>query len=90
MNQQTDGELGILARRRIEAAIIAPNYDEMCNTIGEDKSRDLLRRAVRRAAIEAGAETASRAEGGADLESFKGDPALVDEGRRADNRCHRR
>ena len=57
-----DGELGILARRKIEAAIIAPIYDEMRKAIGEDKARDILRRAIRRAAIDAGAEMAARAE----------------------------
>jgi hypothetical protein len=66
-----EGELGILARRRIEAAIVAPIYDEMRQAIGEEKARDILRRAIRRAAIDAGAEMATRAEGGADLESFK-------------------
>jgi hypothetical protein len=71
MDEQKDGELGILARRRIEAAIIAPIYDEMRKAIGEDKARDILRRAIRRAAIDAGAEMASHVEGGADLESFK-------------------
>ncbi len=71
MDKQDDGELGILARRKIEAAIIAPIYDEMREAIGEDKARDILSRAIRRAAIEAGAEMASRAPGGADLESFK-------------------
>jgi L-2-amino-thiazoline-4-carboxylic acid hydrolase len=65
------GELGILARRRIEAAIIAPIYDEMREAIGEEKARDILRRAIRRAAINAGAEMAARADGEADLESFK-------------------
>jgi L-2-amino-thiazoline-4-carboxylic acid hydrolase len=72
MNERKDDELGILARRKIEAAIIAPIYDEMRKAIGEAKARDILRRAIRRAAIDAGAEMASRAEGGgADLESFK-------------------
>jgi hypothetical protein len=70
-NKGADGEFGILARRKIEAAIIAPIYDEMRQAIGEDKARDILRRAIRRAAIDAGAEMAERAEGGADLESFK-------------------
>jgi L-2-amino-thiazoline-4-carboxylic acid hydrolase len=64
-------EIGILARRKIEAAIVAPIYDEMRQAIGEDKARDILRKAIRRAAIDAGAEMASRAPGGADLESFK-------------------
>ena len=71
MDDHKDGELGILARRRIEAAIIAPVYDEMRKAVGEDKARDILRRAIRRAAIDAGTEMASRAAGGADLESFK-------------------
>src|ERR1700759_4445660 len=70
MNDRTDkddSELGILARRRIEAAIIAPIYDEMRQAIGEEKARDILRRAIRRAAIDAGAEMATRADGEADL-----------------------
>jgi hypothetical protein len=70
-NEAAEGELGILARRRIEAAIIAPIYDEMRKTLGESQARDILARAIRRAAIEAGAEMAARAEGQADLESFK-------------------
>jgi hypothetical protein len=71
MDDRKDDELGILARRKIEAAIIAPIYDEMRKAIGADKAREILRNAIRRAAIEAGAEMASRAAGGADLESFK-------------------
>jgi hypothetical protein len=70
-NEAAEGELGILARRRIEAAIIKPIYDEMRKTLGESQARDILARAIRRAAIEAGAEMADRVEGGADLESFK-------------------
>jgi hypothetical protein len=63
--------LGILARRKIEAAVIAPIYDEMRAAFGEEKAREVLRRAIRRAAVEAGAEMAAKAPGGADLESFK-------------------
>jgi regulator of protease activity HflC (stomatin/prohibitin superfamily) len=70
-NKRADNELGILARRKIEAAIIAPIYDELRRAIGEDKARNILRRAIRRAAIDAGTQFASRAEGEADLESFK-------------------
>ena len=61
---QTADELGILARRRIEAAVIAPIYDEMAP--GEAKAREILG-----AAVDAGAEMAKRAQGQADLESFK-------------------
>jgi hypothetical protein len=71
MDEHEDGELGVLARRKIEAAIIAPIYDEMRKAIGEDKARDILRRAIRRAAIDDGAEMARRALAQADLESFK-------------------
>ena len=71
MKKTADQELGILARRRIEAAIIAPIYDEMRQALGEEKARDILRRAIRRAAIDAGAEMASRADGEADLDSFE-------------------
>jgi hypothetical protein len=74
MNDRTskdDSELGILARRKIEAAIIAPIYDEMRQALGEEKARGILRSAIRRAAIDAGAEMAARADGEADLESFK-------------------
>lgn len=70
-NKPADDEPGILARRRIEAAIIAPIYEEMRQALGKEKARDILRRAIRRAAIDAGKEFASRAAGGADLESFK-------------------
>ena len=63
--------LGIFARRKIEAEIIAPIYDEMRKAIGETKAREILRAAIRRAAIAAGADMAARAPGGADLESFK-------------------
>jgi len=71
MNEREDDELGILARRRIEAAVIAPICDEMRRAVGEEKTRDILRRAIRRAAIDAGAEMARRGSGEADLESFK-------------------
>jgi hypothetical protein len=71
MSASTGDELGILARRKIEAAIIAPIYEEMRKAIGEEKAREILRNAIRRAAVEAGAEMAARAPGGADLESFK-------------------
>ena len=64
-------ELGILARRKIEASVIKPIYDEMRVAIGEEKAREILRKAIRRAAIAAGAEMAARAPGRADLESFK-------------------
>ena len=68
---QTTEELGILARRRIEAEIVKPIYDEMVKAIGEAMAREILRAAIRRAAVASGAEMAARAQGRADLESFK-------------------
>jgi hypothetical protein len=64
-------EMGILARRRIEAAIVAPIYDEMRRELGERRAQEILRRAIRRAAIEAGKAFAAQAPGGADLKSFQ-------------------
>jgi hypothetical protein len=64
-------EMGVLARRRIEAAIIAPIYDEMRQAIGKERAQEILRRAIRRAAIEAGKALAAKAPGGADLKSFQ-------------------
>jgi hypothetical protein len=71
---QTADEMGILARRRVEAAIIKPIYDEMRQAIGEAQAKKILRRAIRRAAIEAGQFLAAKAPGGpdgADLKSFQ-------------------
>ena len=63
-------ELVILARRTIEAEIIAPIYDEMREAIGEERAREVLRKAIRRAAVAAGAGMA-RAASDAGLEGFK-------------------
>ena len=72
MDEPERGEdLGILARRKIEAAVIAPIYDEMREAFGEERAREVLRKAIRRAAVAAGAEMAAKAPGGATLESFK-------------------
>src|SRR5436309_2699212 len=70
-SDETADELGILARRKIEAAVIAPIYDEMVKALGEAKAREILGAAIRRAAVAAGAEMAARAGGQGDLESFK-------------------
>jgi len=64
-------EIGILTRRRIEAEIIAPIYDELKQEIGEAAAQALLRRAIRRAAVRAGEQLAAATPGGADLETFQ-------------------
>ena len=51
--------------------MIAPIYDEMRAAFGEERAREVLRKAIRRAAVAAGAEMAAKAPSGADLKSFK-------------------
>ena len=64
-------ELGILTRRRIEAAIIAPIYRELRAEIGEVRAKALIARAIREAAIEAGKEFAAKTPGGVNLRTFQ-------------------
>jgi L-2-amino-thiazoline-4-carboxylic acid hydrolase len=64
-------EIGILARRRIEAGVIAPIYEEMREAIGMERAQEILRRAIRRAAIQSGREFAARAADDPDLLSFQ-------------------
>ena len=87
MSDRKDDELGVLARRRIEAAVIAPIYDEMREAIGQATCARGPRAAPsagRRST--SGAEMAGRAPGGAEPRKLQGDPAPVDEGRRAHDR----
>jgi hypothetical protein len=67
----TDGELGILARRKIEAGIIAPIYAEMCAQLGEAKAQAILDRAIRDAAVGAARSFADKTPGGTSLRSFQ-------------------
>ena len=66
-----EGELPILQRRRIEAEIIKPIYDEMVAEIGVERAREVLARAIEKAAIAAGASFAARTEGGTNLDTFR-------------------
>lgn len=63
--------LGILARRRIEAEILAPVYEELKAEIGVDRAREILRRAIRRAAIASGKAFAEKTPEGTSLETFR-------------------
>ena len=63
--------LGILARRRIEAEILAPVYDELKAEIGVERAHEILRKAVRRAAIAAGKAFADKTPDGTDLSTFR-------------------
>ncbi len=66
-----EGELPILQRRRIEAEVIRPIYEELAVEVGEERARAVLARAIERAAIAAGASFAERTEGGTSLETFR-------------------
>ncbi len=67
----TDGELGILARRKIEAAILAPIYAEMRAQLGEETAQGILDKAIREAAIAAARDFAAKTPGGTSLRSFQ-------------------
>ncbi|OFS76491.1 2-amino-thiazoline-4-carboxylic acid hydrolase [Pseudomonas sp. HMSC08G10] len=67
----TDGEIGILARRRIEAGVIAPVYQELCARLGEDMAQSIIDAAIRKAAVEAGQAFAAKTPGGTSLRTFQ-------------------
>lgn len=67
---QHDGELGILARRRIEAEIIKPIYEILVRDYGKDKAAAVIGEAVSQAAVEAGKQFAAREPHGPDLQGF--------------------
>lgn len=63
-------ELGILARRRIEAEIIKPIYDILVREIGKARAGAIIGEAVSQAALAAGQQFAAREQGPATLRSF--------------------
>ncbi|NEV76745.1 L-2-amino-thiazoline-4-carboxylic acid hydrolase [Rhodopseudomonas sp. BR0C11] len=63
-------ELGILARRRIEAGVIKPIYETLCAHLGKERAQSLIGEAIAKTAVEAGRDFASRVPGGADIRSF--------------------
>jgi hypothetical protein len=65
-----DGELGILARRRIEAEIIKPIYEILVRDLGQEKAAAVIGEAVSHAAVEAGRGFAAREAKGPSLEGF--------------------
>lgn len=64
------GALGILARRKIEAEIIKPIYEEMVARFGREAARAVLEAAITRAAIESGQRLAAAEPGPTDLSTF--------------------
>jgi hypothetical protein len=63
-------ELGILARRRIEADIIKPIYDILVRDLGKDQAAAIIGEAVSQAALAAGQQFAAREPGQATLRRF--------------------
>ena len=57
-------EIPTLTKRRLQASVIKPIYEEMVLELGEDAARIIIDRAVRRAAIAEAGEFAAKAPGG--------------------------
>ncbi|MCM2474962.1 L-2-amino-thiazoline-4-carboxylic acid hydrolase [Rhizobium sp. CG5] len=68
---QTPAELGILAQRKIEAAIIAPIYESMVAEIGKQRAQVIIDAAISKAAFAAAEAFAANTEGGTSLRSFQ-------------------
>ena len=84
-------DMGILARRAIEANIIAPIYEILKRDLGEDRARAVITEAITKDAVKSGKDMAAREPDGANIETFVGiqhlwtkDDALVTEVARAD------
>ena len=58
------GDIPTLTKRRLQAAIIKPIYEEMAAVLGEEKAQSILGNAIRKAAIAEAGEFAGEAPGG--------------------------
>lgn len=63
-------ELGILARRKIEAEIIKPIYDILVRELGKARAQEMIGEAIEQAAVRAGQEFAAKESQKANLRSF--------------------
>ena len=57
-------EIPVLIKRRLQADVIGPVYEEMVNELGEEKAQVILDTAIRKAAIAEAGEFAGKAPGG--------------------------
>ena len=65
------GDIPTLTKRRLQAAVIKPIYEEMAAELGDEKARTILGNAIRKAAIEEASEFVGKAPGGTtSLRSF--------------------
>ncbi len=68
--QEKSAEIGILARRKIEAQIIKPIYEIMVREFGKEKAQAIIRQAVANDAIAQGQHFARQEPNGTSVESF--------------------
>ena len=65
------GDIPTLTKRRLQAAVIKPIYEEMAAVLGEEKAQSILGNAIRKAAIAEAGEFVGKAPGGkTSLRSF--------------------
>ena len=67
---ETAAELPMIERRRIEAEIIKPVYEELVARLGEAAAIEILTAAIRRSAIAQGQHFAAQSGGKTDLDGF--------------------
>lgn len=70
MSCEQKQELGILARRKIEAEIIKPIYEILVREVGKARAQAVIGEAIEQAAIQAGQNFAAAEPKKADLRSF--------------------
>jgi hypothetical protein len=58
------GDIPTLTKRRLQAAVIKPIYDEMVTQLGDEKAQSILDNAIRKAAIEEAGEFSCKVPGG--------------------------
>jgi len=65
------GDIPTLTKRRLQASVIKPIYEEMAAELGDEKAQSILGNAIRKAAIEEAGEFAGKVSGGkTSLRSF--------------------
>ena len=65
------GDIPTLTKRRLQAAVIKPIYEEMAAVLGQEKAQSILGNAIRKAAIAEAGEFVGKAPGGkTSLRSF--------------------
>jgi hypothetical protein len=67
----SEERMAVLEQRRIEAAVIKPIYEEMKARFGADAAKEVLKGAIAKAAIAAGAGFAEEYDGKTDLLAFQ-------------------